>query len=260
MDISPRVSRAYVGVLDCRADMDGSLMVLLRGMGMVPAVFGHPADLAQAFSRGQFDMLLLVPNVGGTGATDLLDELKMHLEPGIPVLLLLEEGIVASCLPFLSRPRHDFVLMPYHAAEVKGRIQLLLEKRRGQEELSLRSMEFGAYHFEPTTRTVSLHGTSLRLTHKEFSLAFFLFQHPGRIWKRDALQFLAWGQNEVDTSRTLDTHISRLRSRLQLHPANGFELVSVYREGYKLDAVAPWALEVQRVIAEQATVPTGVGA
>lgn len=237
MDISTPARPAYVGVLDCRPHMDARLMVLLRGMGLVPAVFGHPADLIQACARGPFDMLLLVPEVGGQNAAALLDELALCLAPGTPVLLMLEDVMVAACMPFLSGVHTDFVLMPYQDAEVEGRIQLLLDRSRFSKESLAQPVEFGGYHFEPTVRTVRIHGTSLRLTHKEFSLAFFFFQNQGQTWKRDVLQLLAWGQNDADISRTLDTHISRLRSRLQLTPANGYELVSVYREGYRLDKV-----------------------
>lgn len=248
MDISPRVRPAYVAILDCRPDMDGRLMVLLRGMGLVPAVFGHPADLAQAFDRGQFDMLLLMPDAEAPSAAALMDKLGLYVASGIPMLLLLDESIVAACLPFLSMPHHDFVLMPYQEAEVKGRIQLLLEKCRRMEEAPAQGIFFGSYHFEPALRKVSIQGASTRLTHKEFSLALFLFQNQGRVWKREVLQRLAWGQSELDTSRTLDTHISRLRSRLQLCPANGYELISVYREGYRLDAVTSAELHGQDVV------------
>ena len=95
-----------------------------------------------------------------------------------------------------------------------------------------------AYRLDLKHRTVSRDGKPLEsLTDKEFSLAIFLFQNLGRLLSRGHLLEAIWGLNATIPTRTLDTHISRLRKKLELYPANGFRLVPAYNYGYRLDRV-----------------------
>ena len=68
------------------------------------------------------------------------------------------------------------------------------------------------------------------------SLALLLFQSPGRLMSRDYLREAIWGQNAEVLSRTLDTHISRLRQQLQLRPGAQYAITAVYGLGYRLDS------------------------
>jgi DNA-binding response OmpR family regulator len=75
------------------------------------------------------------------------------------------------------------------------------------------------------------------LTEKEFNLVVFLFQNLGRLLSRGHLLEALWGLNASVPTRTLDTHISRVRKKLELHSANGFRLVPAYNYGYRLERV-----------------------
>ncbi len=68
-----------------------------------------------------------------------------------------------------------------------------------------------------------------------FALALLLFQNTGRLMSRDHLRETVWGQNAEVLSRTLDTHVSRLRQVLQLRPGNAYSIAAVYGLGYRLD-------------------------
>jgi DNA-binding response OmpR family regulator len=75
------------------------------------------------------------------------------------------------------------------------------------------------------------------LTEKEFVLAVFLFQNLGRLFSRGHLLEAIWALSAAVPTRTLDTHISRVRKKLDLHPTNGFRLVPTYNYGYRLESV-----------------------
>ena len=95
----------------------------------------------------------------------------------------------------------------------------------------------GAYEIDPERRTVSLEGKPISLTQKEFDLAVFLFQNPGRLLSRVKLLEQVWGVSaELDT-RTVDTHVSRVRRKLQLDANTGWKLLPVYGFGYRLDPI-----------------------
>ena len=88
-------------------------------------------------------------------------------------------------------------------------------------------------------RTIRLHGEPVRLKQREYELALFLFHNIGRLLSREHLMQAVWGQELEAGSRSLDTHVSRLRARLDLRPENGMVLAAVYGLGYRLEFLSP---------------------
>ena len=82
---------------------------------------------------------------------------------------------------------------------------------------------------------MQFHDQRVTLTHREFALALLLFQNAGRLLSRDYLRENIWGYNAQVLSRTLDTHISRLRQQLQLRPGSTYSILAVYGLGYRLE-------------------------
>jgi two-component system OmpR family response regulator len=96
----------------------------------------------------------------------------------------------------------------------------------------------GPYILDTVSRSISFNGESIELTTKEFDVAAYLFANVGRVVSRDILAKLAWGRELESTSRTVDTHIYRLRRKLSLRPENGVYLTAVYTHGYRLEQLA----------------------
>lgn len=94
---------------------------------------------------------------------------------------------------------------------------------------------FGPYSFTRSALTVAFASKTVALTYREFALAMLLFQNAGRLLSRDHLRETVWGQNAEVLSRSLDTHVSRLRQVLQLRPGNAYSIAAVYGLGYRLD-------------------------
>lgn len=86
-------------------------------------------------------------------------------------------------------------------------------------------------------RTITLHGDELSLTDKDFDLTLFLFQNQGRLLTREMLLERVWGLAREINTRTVDTHMSRLRRRLGLNPENGFRIKTIYQRGYRLESM-----------------------
>lgn len=134
----------------------------------------------------------------------------------------------------------DFMVKPIRVGELSARTQALL--RRAYPSQHETEVVFGSYHFYPHSRTLKVHGVSLELKHREYELALFLFQNMGRLLSREHLREAVWGQGPDASSRSLDTHISRLRTKLDLRPRNGFLLSAIYGLGYRLEAIDSEAL------------------
>lgn len=79
-------------------------------------------------------------------------------------------------------------------------------------------------------------GKPVEVTHREYTLALTLFQNRGRLLSRDHLREVVWGHNAEVQSRSLDTHVSRLRNLLNLRAGQPYAISAIYGYGYRLDA------------------------
>ena len=97
---------------------------------------------------------------------------------------------------------------------------------------------FGAYEINNDEQTISVNKEPIKLTTKEFELAAYLFHNAGCLLSRDHLLEHIWGMRPDLNTRTVDTHISRIRSKLNINPAAGWRLSSIYQRGYRLSKVS----------------------
>jgi DNA-binding response OmpR family regulator len=105
------------------------------------------------------------------------------------------------------------------------------------EQFPAEKLQFGRYLFEIHTARIFLSSQLIELTRKEFALALLLFRNLDKPLSRITMIDAIWS-NELDVpSRTLDTHISRIRTKLRLRPENGFRLATVYSYGYRLEQI-----------------------
>jgi DNA-binding response OmpR family regulator len=96
---------------------------------------------------------------------------------------------------------------------------------------------FGGYDVDHERRCFVVNGKAVELTQKEFELACYLFLHPGKLLSRVHLLEKLWGLDaEVDT-RTVDTHVSRIRRKLAIGPENGWQIFPVYGWGYRIEKI-----------------------
>ena len=91
------------------------------------------------------------------------------------------------------------------------------------------------YHIDLMRRRVAIEGRDIELTQREFDLATYLFRRQGRIVSRDALLENVWNMSAQVSTRTVDTHVSRLRKKLELGGEHGWRLTAVYQHGYRLE-------------------------
>jgi two-component system response regulator RegX3 len=94
----------------------------------------------------------------------------------------------------------------------------------------------GAYEIDTERRSMRIEGKPVELTQKELDLAYYLFSNPGKLFSRNHLLDKIWGINAVIDTRTVDTHVSRLRRKLKLNAELGWHLQPVYGYGYRLES------------------------
>jgi DNA-binding response OmpR family regulator len=150
----------------------------------------------------------------------------------LPILMLTARGEPSERIHGLEIGADDYVTKPFSPRELVLRIQALL--RRSQSKMRSEVLEVGNFHLDKSKFDIRLEGRRLELTGTEFKLLAVLIERRGRTQSRETLLYDVWGyQNPIDT-RTVDTHIRRLREKLGKHSG---KLETVRGEGYRFNAV-----------------------
>ena len=176
--------------------------------------------------------------LGETGGGIVLGNASAELTELVD-LADLPEGEESERVRGLATGADDYVVKPFEESVLVARVSALLRRTyqvdtpdSGKEELFGATFDHGLY-------TVTLHGREVVLTSKEFGLALILFRNMHRAMSRTHLLEAVWGRNPELPTRTLDVHVSRLRTRLGLRPEHGYRLTPVHSFGYRLEVIEP---------------------
>lgn len=192
-------------------------------------------SLNRAIRSETFDLLIVDWHLPDMEGTDVVRAVRKICDPAMPILFVTRRNAEQDVVEALACGADDFMTKPIRMGEMMARTQALL--RRAYPAAATGALAFGRYRFEPDTRTLRMDGNTVDLKNKEYELALFMFQNLGRLLSREHLRESVWGDAAHLPSRSLDTHVSRLRSKLDLSPANGYVVNAVYGVGYRLEAV-----------------------
>lgn len=212
---------------------------ILSDKGHECRIFVDGSQLIRQLKRETFDMLLLDWQVPGVTGHQVLQWARSNLTERVPVMFMTSRSEERDIVSALGAGADDYIIKPIREGEFVARIDALARRARPHAPAAPAPIEVGRYRIDSATRTCLLGGVPIELTSREFDLALLMFQYIGRILSREHIGGVVWGQSPNAISRTLDTHMSRVRSKLQLRPENGLRLTPVYGHGYRLDIVAP---------------------
>lgn len=209
----------------------------LSEAGHSSALFVDGRQLVQAMRRETFDILILDWNVPGLSGNEVLQWMQENLEARPPALMLTSRSAEEDIVAGLAAGADDYVVKPVAPAVLLARVNAL--GRRAYPSPPPGGVEtFGGYRFDTRSETVAVAGQPVALTAKEFALALLLFRNMHRPLSRAYIFEVLWGRNPDLPTRTLDAHISNVRTKLNLRPGNGYKLVPIYAYGYRLETLS----------------------
>ena len=192
--------------------------------------------MLQQLRRDGVDMLVMDWQIADGSAREILNWVRVQQQMTIPILFLTGRSGEDSIVEGLASGANDYLIRPIRKSELVARVQALL--RRSYPNLHVaQNLEFGQYVFETRSARLSMAGEGVELTQKEFDLALLLFRNLSRPLSRAYILESVWSRDPDIPSRTLDTHISRVRNKLHLKPENGYRLAPVYSYGYRLEQI-----------------------
>ncbi|QBR01828.1 response regulator transcription factor [Paraburkholderia pallida] len=180
-----------------------------------------------------FDLLILIGLDPDSDAMTALKWVRAHCGADLPVLFIGEPRKAADETAALDAGADDYVLKARTPEVLRARVSSLL--RRAQWPKTRMPVRFGPYEFDTAKCIVTLRGNAIALTHREFALAYLLFRQAGLPVSRAQILESIWHQTSGMPSRTVDTHVSWLRTKLMLCPENEYVIIAVYGYGYCLE-------------------------
>ncbi|MGH8145303.1 MAG: response regulator transcription factor [Rhodanobacteraceae bacterium] len=225
-----------VGCLEDDKDQAELLRLWLEHAGYGCAVFGSATDFRRRLGSEAVDLLLLDRRLPDASGLDVLQFIRQSSNSGLPVIFLTASGDESDIVEGLAAGADDYVVKPPKQGELLARVAAVL-RRRGADIDGLDVVEMPPYRLDNQRRQVAIHGESVELTQREYDLASYLFRRQGRIVSREALLENVWNLAGDVTTRTVDTHVSRLRKKLGLSGENGWRLTAVYQHGYRVEQI-----------------------
>jgi DNA-binding response OmpR family regulator len=182
------------------------------------------------------DLLLLdvmLPDASGYELCRRLrdsDGLAQRVDPNLPVIFLTGRASESDRVRGFARGGDDYVVKPFHYPELVARIDAVLRRARGRRGEGV--LQIGELRLDPVSREVTIGGRRIELSAKEYALLRELAAEPTRVFTKEELLRDVWGFQLMGSTRTLDSHASRLRRKLG--PSGRRWIVNVWGVGYRL--------------------------
>ncbi|MEZ5658904.1 MAG: response regulator transcription factor [Burkholderiaceae bacterium] len=205
----------------------------LETAGVDVSIFGTGREILFALRRDSFDCLVLDWTVPDMTGIDVLRNLPAQ-QRRIPVLFATIRDAEEDVVEALENGADNYMVKPLRPAELVARVRALVRRSRPGTEVE-RVLEYHQYRFDLRQQRLSIGDQPVDLTQKEFQLSLLFFRNIGRPLSRAHIRAEVWGQDSDVPSRTMDTHVSRVRSKLNLRPDAGYLLAPVYSYGYRLE-------------------------
>jgi DNA-binding response OmpR family regulator len=223
-------------IIEDNADLARLLALNLRDLSHeVDIAADGSAGLAKA-ERTAYDLIVLDLMLPGLDGIEICRRIRTK-PPYVPILMLTSRSSETDRVVGLEMGADDYVTKPFSIVELLARIKALFRRverlREDSAPSSSGKIELGSLVIDPERRTVTLRGNPVTLTAKEFDLLLYFASSPGRVFTRSHLLDVVWGYGHDGYEHTVNSHINRLRAKIEENPAHPRYILTVWGVGYK---------------------------
>jgi two-component system, OmpR family, alkaline phosphatase synthesis response regulator PhoP len=195
----------------------------------------------QAYQEQQPDLIILDLMIPGLDGLEVCARIRQ--QPGIKdpyIMMLTAKGEEIDRIIGLSTGADDYMVKPFSPKELVARVRALLRRSLRQTAAPTQTYQTPSFTIDLDQRTALRHITgqskeSLDLTTLEFELLSTFLSYPGRVWNRSQLIDKLWGSDFFGDERVVDTHVARLRKKVEPDPSNPTFVKTVIGVGYKFE-------------------------
>lgn len=223
----------HIAFVEDDPDQAAVLKLWLESAGHAVDAFANGRDFMEAAARKTYELLLVdwvLPDYDGG---KVIEWIRSTVGWEVPILVTTVRDAEEDIVGGLRVGADDYLVKPLKSLELLARIETVARRLKARRQTVLHA---GDYEIDTERRQCRLTGNSVEMTQKELDLAYYLFANPGKLFSRNHLLDKIWGINAAIDTRTVDTHVSRLRRKLKLNGEHGWQLVPVYGYGYRLES------------------------
>jgi two-component system response regulator RegX3 len=215
-------------------DLAEPLAYLLRREGYEVEIAEDGPGALGAFRDNGADIILLDLMLPGMSGTEVCRQVRTT--SNVPIIMLTAKDSEVDIVVGLELGADDYVTKPYSSRELLARMKSVLRRFDTVDAgLDDRILESGRVLLDIDRHTVSVNGEVINMPLKEFELLEVLMRNAGRVLTRGQLIDRVWGSDYFGDTKTLDVHIKRIRSRIEVNPGEPVALVTVRGLGYRFE-------------------------
>ena len=201
----------------------------------------HSADGAEGLrllEQGGWDALVLDLMLPGVDGLEICRRARA-MTRYTPIIITSARSSEVHRILGLELGADDYLAKPFSVLELVARVKALLRRVEAMARdvrADAGSLELGGLTIDPLAREATVDGKRLDLTPREFDLLYFFARHPGKVFSRMDLLNAVWGYQHEGYEHTVNTHINRLRTKIEADPAQPQRILTVWRRGYRFAA------------------------
>jgi two-component system response regulator RegX3 len=225
----------HILIVEDETSFSEALSFLLSKEGFEVSVAETGRAALEIFKKQTFDLILLdlmIPEVSGIEVCRTI-----RTTSAVPIIMLTAKDSEIDKVVGLELGADDYVTKPYSSRELVARIKAVLRRGASEGQGSEAGIHtVGNIRMDIERHSVTVNGVAVSLPLKEFELLEFLLRNEGRVLTRGQLIDRVWGGDYYGDTKTLDVHIKRLRSKIEVDPANPLLIQTIRGLGYKFEA------------------------
>ena len=227
-----------IAIADDEADVVNYLKAIVEELGHTSVSFSDGNALSQSLVRETYDLVILDWSMPKKDGLETLNWMRTALQERPAVIMMTNRTAKKDITDALNAGADDYITKPEDRGVIAARINAMLRRNSGGGAFDTKAT-YGQYDFDRIEQTVTFDGQTVMMTAKEFELADLFFRNRDRTLSRNYIMETIWRTTAALATRTLDMHISRVRSKLDLKPENGFRIFTVFGYGYRLETMEP---------------------
>ena len=192
-------------------------------------------DAARSLDPEDFAVIILDLMLPGTYGMDLLKIYRRTSE--VPILILSARDDTADKVRGLKLGADDYLTKPFYIMELIARVKAIIRRTEitshSRTDPLPEQIEINGLGIDPVRRSVHVTGQPVELTAREFDLLYYFASHPGRVFSREHLLNMVWGYGHDGYEHTVNSHINRLRKKIEPDPSKARHILTVWGVGYK---------------------------
>jgi len=227
-------------VIEDERDIADLIRLHLRDLDYAVTVATDGDKGLQEATTRPWDLIILDLRLPGIDGLEICRNVRQRSRH-VPVLMLTSKSSEFDRVLGLELGADDYVTKPFSVLELTARVKAILRRARLAEERSPGSgqeLHVGDLTINPATRDATVRDRHVELTAKEFDLLYHFANNPGRVFRRAELLDSVWGYGHAGYEHTVNSHINRLRAKIEDDPSHPERIVTIWGVGYKMHSPA----------------------